>query len=1324
MAFIDATLLNGYAATPTTSVAGVDYAVGVPAGTVLKDPSTISMAGVSVDTVDHIININGSNVTLNGYDFSLNGGWQVSVNSGSNNTIENSNFAVGSNNQTPIYISSAASNTTIQNNNISGAGQSAQMLVAADGAGTTTIQNNYIHDAYGQDIVMSSDVGGEHWLVQNNVIANAGEGFNSGAHGDWIQTYNLPGANTASFVVNSNTFLQTIPISEGRTQGIAAFSSNSGADSGGVQTESFTNNTFIANNGAYVNYAIILDTARLIGTGTIANNYFDTTNIGSANGGGGGYEYVGAYNGSSDGPYNGAVTQSNNVNMVAGTYFDQSGKPPSGGSTSGSSAPAAPTITSFSTDSGIVGDGITNDNTLDLKGTAAANSTVTVYDGATKLGTTTANASGSWDYITSVLQDATHTLTAIATNASGSSSASAALKVTVDTVAPAAPALVSDTVVNTNHVQLSGTAEANSTITVYDGTAVVGTATTNASGAWSTTTSALAAGAQALTATATDAAGNVSAVSQSLDPVVPGSSTSGSSSSGSSSAPSSGASNLVANGGFETGSFSGWTVGGNSGVVPAGPQTSVDGNAESGSFAANIGAMGSDATLSQAVQTTAGEHYTLTFWLANAGGGANDFSVKWNGATVLSLTNAPTQGYTEYTFDVVGTAGTSQLLISGRNDPSYWSLDAVSVTAAAAPVSAAPTIASFATDSGIPGDHITNDNTVTLTGTAVANSTVTVYDGTTKLGTATASASGGWTYTTAALVDGNHSFTAKDTISGTTSAASSALAVTIDTVAPAKPIIGSDHVSSSIVTLTGTAEANSTVTVFDGTTQLGTASVNANGAWTYATVALANGNHAFTATATDAAGNTSSASAATNATVNVSSNLVTNGSFEAGNFSGWTLGGNYGVVAAGPQTLIDGHAESGKYAANIGAMYGDATLSQAIQTAAGQHYTVTFWLANAGGGGPNDFSVKWNGATLLSLTDAPTQGYTEYTYDVVGTGGTSQLLISGRNDPSYWSLDAISVTADASAPAAMALAAQTPAVAAPTIASFSPDSGVVGDHITDHNTLTLTGTAAADSTVTVYDGTTKLGTTTASASGSWDYITSVLSDAQHQLTATATDASGHTSASSAALSVTVDTHAPAAPVLVSDSVVNTNHELLNGTAEANSTITIYDTDGTTVVGSGTTNSSGNWTVTTSALSSGSHTFTATATDAAGNVSATSQPLDPAIPASSPAAPTTSSSSSHTLVSTSGNDVLVGTNHSDTFVFAPNFGNDVIKSFVATGASHDTIQFSQSSVFDNFASVLSHASQVGQDVVISAGTDSLTLKNTKIGALHNYDFHFA
>jgi parallel beta-helix repeat protein len=1019
-----------------------------------------------------------------------------------------------------------------------------------------------------------------------------------------------------------------------------------------------------------------------------------------------------------------------NISLTAGST--------SGSGTSGG-VQAAPTIASFSKDSGVVGDHITNDKTLTLTGTAVASSTVTVYDGITKLGTATANSSGAWTFTTAALADGSHSFTATDTSSGLTSAASSALTVTVDTVAPNAPVESAASIVSgTTEVKLTGTAEANSTVTVFDGTTQLGTTTANASGAWSLTTGALASGSQSFTSKATDAAGNVSVASAALAVTIP--STPVAPTIASFSTDSGVVGDHITN--DKTLTLTGT-------AVASSTVTVYDGTTKLGTATANSSGAW---TFTTAALADGNHSFTATdtsSGLTSAASSALAVKVDTvapnapvesaasivSGTTEVKLTGTAEANSTVTVFDgttQVGTATanasgawtlTTGNLASGSHSFTSKATDAagnVSVASAALAVAipsatAAPTIASFSTDSGVVGDHITNDNTLTLTGTAVANSTVTVFDGTKQLGTATANNSGAWTFTTATLADGSHSFTATDRSSGLTSAASTALAVTVDTHAPSAPVLVNDSiVSTNHVLLTGTAEANSTITVYDGTTVIGTGTTGSNGSWTVTTAALASGPNDLTATATDTAGNVSVLSQSLDPVVPGSSssaptNLVTNGSFETGSFSGWTVGGRSGVTAAGPQASVDGHAESGKYAANIGAMGGDATLSQAIQTTAGQNYTVTFWLANAGGSGTNDFTVKWNGTTLLSLTDAPAQGYTEYTFDVVGTSGTSQLLISGRNDPSYWSLDAISVTADASARAA------------PAIASFSTDSGVVGDHITNDNTLTLTGTAAADSTVTVYDGTKQIGTATASVSGGWTLATATLADGSHSFTATDTS-SGQTSAASTALSVTVDTHAPAAPVLVNDSVVNTNHALLTGTAAANSTIAVYD--GKTVVGTGTTDSSGDWSVTTSALSRGSHDFTATATDAAGNVSAMSHPLDPVIPASpAPAAPSVGSNSGSRQVSTSGNDVLVGTGHSDTFVFAPNFGNDVIQDFVARGAGHDTIQFSKS-VFDTFASVLSHASQVGQDVVISAGADTLTLKNTKIGVLNSHDFHFS
>ena len=164
---------------------------------------------------------------------------------------------------------------------------------------------------------------------------------------------------------------------------------------------------------------------------------------------------------------------------------------------------------------------------------------------------------------------------------------------------------------------------------------------------------------------------------------------------------------------------------------------------------------------------------------------------------------------------------------------------------------AAPIVASFSPDSGVVGDGITNATVVTLAGTATASSTVNVYDGATLLGTATVNSSGAWSFTTGTLASGSHSFTATDTVSGTTSAASSALNVTVDTAAPSETIsttIGTNTGSTTTITsggltkdntlaLSGTvSDANgvTSVQVYDGATLLGAATI-VGGTWNFTT---------------------------------------------------------------------------------------------------------------------------------------------------------------------------------------------------------------------------------------------------------------------------------------------------------------------------------------------------------------------------------------------------------------------------------------------------------------------------------------------------------
>src|SRR5207302_863552 len=124
---------------------------------------------------------------------------------------------------------------------------------------------------------------------------------------------------------------------------------------------------------------------------------------------------------------------------------------------------------------------------------------------------------------------------------------------------------------------------------------------------------------------------------------------------------------------------------------------------------------------------------------------------------------------------------------------------------------AAPTTPDLvaASDSGVSNtDNLTNVTKPTFTGTAEAGSTVSLFDGTTAIGTGNATSAGVWTITASTLADGTHSITAKATdAAGNISPASSALSVTIDT-----SIIAPVLTRGTSSTLTGKGEAGATVT--------------------------------------------------------------------------------------------------------------------------------------------------------------------------------------------------------------------------------------------------------------------------------------------------------------------------------------------------------------------------------------------------------------------------------------------------------------------------------------------------------------------------------
>lgn len=143
-------------------------------------------------------------------------------------------------------------------------------------------------------------------------------------------------------------------------------------------------------------------------------------------------------------------------------------------------------------------------------------------------------------------------------------------------------------------------------------------------------------------------------------------------------------------------------------------------------------------------------------------------------------------------------------------------------------------------------------------------------------------------------------------------------------------------------------------------------------------------------------------------------NLVQNGSFETGDFTNWTSGGNFEdtEVVTGPFYVYSG-AQDGNFYAVMGPVGSDGTLSQTFADQAGATYTFSFWL-NAVGDDPSDFSALWDGTPLLSLSDPNTGGtWTMESFTATGTGNDT-ISFAFRDDPAFIALDNVSVTQNGS----------------------------------------------------------------------------------------------------------------------------------------------------------------------------------------------------------------------------------------------------------------------------------------------------------------------
>jgi hypothetical protein len=157
----------------------------------------------------------------------------------------------------------------------------------------------------------------------------------------------------------------------------------------------------------------------------------------------------------------------------------------------------------------------------------------------------------------------------------------------------------------------------------------------------------------------------------------------------------------------------------------------------------------------------------------------------------------------------------------------------------------------------------------------------------------------------------------------------------------------------------------------------------------------------------------------------VGQNLVTNGGFETGDFSGWTLAADSTRVTNNKSFL---HA--GRCGAQLGHADTLGSLSQTLPTAPGQSYLLSLWLANppnSGGATPNEFAVQWEGATISSAVDVPFGGWTNRQFTVTATGTNALLQFAFRHDPFFLALDDVSVVPIPAPAVALRVSAVAPA---------------------------------------------------------------------------------------------------------------------------------------------------------------------------------------------------------------------------------------------------------------------------------------------------------
>ncbi|KAF2375654.1 hemagglutinin, partial [Acinetobacter baylyi] len=368
-------------------------------------------------------------------------------------------------------------------------------------------------------------------------------------------------------------------------------------------------------------------------------------------------------------------------------------------------------------------------------------------------------------------------------------------------------------------------------------------------------------------------------------------------------------------------------------------------------------------------------------------------------------------------------------------------------------------------------------------------------------------------------------------------------------------------------TYSGTADASvATVKVYDNGAYLGSATVGTDGKWSFTPATpIGAGSHSFTASGVDAAGN------------------------EGPQTTAWA----FKVVGAAPsapsiQSVLDDQGSV------TGELQKNQTTDDRTPTISGTGQVGAVVTVYVDGTAVGSSTVAADGTWSVKTTD-------------LGADGVKNLVAKQTDGAGQSSPDS----------GAYPIVLDTTAPATPGVVTAIDDQGVVQGPIanngtTDDKNPEFKGTGSAGDVITIKDGESVLGSTTVGADGTWSFTPSTgLDEGKHSITTTATDPAGNTSAASDALNFTVDS----SNVVVSinkaiDDAGSKTGDLANNAATDDTTPTLVGTgtvgavvsisvDGGAVVGSAVVDSNGNWSYTLPSQSEGTHSYTATASNAAG-----------------------------------------------------------------------------------------------------------------------------